>query len=331
MASKISWLLPAGVEEILPPRALQIEMFRRKIIDLFVQSGYELIMPPILEFSDTLGGQAHEELSEVSFSFDDRVSGKSISLRPDISAQASRIDAYRIQGKTKSKLCYVGDVVKSKSSQVISSRLTVQAGAEIFGDSSFESDIESIRLMISSLESIKIKNITLSIGHAGLINLILNYFNKLLPTKEEAIRSALSTKSTKDIKELITKNVSKKDVDLLLSITGLFGGKETLDNARRKLKELGTEAMVFIDYIENIVNEFKEDDIQIHIDLGEIQGFKYHNGLTFSAFIKEASYPLAKGGRYDGISKLDNPRPAVGFDLDLVAVSNFTDCDLNGR
>ena len=62
----------------------------------------------------------------------------------------------------------------------------------------------------------------------------------------------------------------------------------------------------------------------IHVDLGEVQGFKYHNGVVFSAYSNEAGYVLSKGGRYDGLRKADNEsRPAVGFDLDLIAVTNL--------
>jgi len=330
MASNIRWLLPEGVDEILPPRALQIERLRSRLVNLYVDSGYELIMPPILEFSDTLGGVAHDELSEVSFTFNDVLSGKNISLRPDISSQAARIDAYRMDSIATSKLCYVGDVIKSKSS-AIGSRLTVQAGAEIFGDSSIEADIECIELMITSLNSIGIQNITLSLGHAGLMNIVLNYFCKLIPGQEEEIRSALATKSSQDIKEISLGTVDQEDQNLLIAITELFGGKDTLKKAEKIFMRLGPSAESCISYMQNIISKLSIADTNIHIDLGEIQGFKYHNGLTFSTFIDKAGYPLSKGGRYDGISKLDDPRPAVGFDIDLVAASNFTNFDLNAR
>jgi ATP phosphoribosyltransferase regulatory subunit len=329
MTSKIKWLLPEGVDEILPPRALQIEKLRRRLVDLFTQNSYELIMPPIIEFSDTLGGEAHDELSEVSFTFRDSLSGKNISLRPDISSQASRIDAYRLDSEFNPKLCYVGDVIKSKSLVHSSSRLTVQAGAEIFGDATIDADLESIELMLSSLKTIGINDITLSLGHGGLINIIIDHYKKLLPGEEDSIRKALSTKSTKDIKEIVENKLDNDDMKMLLVITELFGGKEILAKAKLDLVKLGDKALAYLDDMENIVSRLDLDDVQIHIDLGEIQGFKYHTGLTFSAFIDDAGYPLSKGGRYDGISEMSDPRPAVGFDLDIVAVSKFTKYDLN--
>ncbi len=176
MASKIRWSLPEGVDELLPPKALQVEKLRRKLIDLYVSSGYEFIIPPLLELSETLGGEAHDEFKEYAFTFKDELTGKDLSLRPDISEQASRIDAYRMESKGTVKLCYVGDVVKRKVSKVLRSRTTIQAGAEIFGDSSIDADAESINLMIESLQSLGIKDLTLSLGHAGLVSIVLAQF-----------------------------------------------------------------------------------------------------------------------------------------------------------
>ncbi|MEK9902921.1 MAG: ATP phosphoribosyltransferase regulatory subunit, partial [Gammaproteobacteria bacterium] len=97
MSSKIRWSLPDGVDELLPPKALEVEMLRRKLIDSYLSSGYEFITPPLLELSETIGGEAHDEIKSHAFSFKDNLTGKNLSIRPDISEQASRIDAYRIQ------------------------------------------------------------------------------------------------------------------------------------------------------------------------------------------------------------------------------------------
>ena len=136
MSSKIRWSLPDGVDELLPPKAIEVERLRRELVDKYTSSGYEFIIPPLLELSETIGGEAHDEIQSHAFSFKDNLTGKNLSIRPDISEQASRIDAYRIQSDEVVKLCYAGEVVKSKASKVLRSRTTIQVGAEIFGDSS---------------------------------------------------------------------------------------------------------------------------------------------------------------------------------------------------
>ena len=167
MSSKIRWSLPDGVDELLPPKAIEVERLRRELVDKYTSSGYEFIIPPLLELSETIGGEAHDEIQSHAFSFKDNLTGKNLSIRPDISEQASRIDAYRIQSDQVVRLCYAGEVVKSKTSKVLRSRTTIQVGAEIFGDSSRESELESINLMLESLKIAGIDDTTLSLGHAG--------------------------------------------------------------------------------------------------------------------------------------------------------------------
>ena len=322
MSSKIRWSLPDGVDELLPPKALEVEMLRRKLIDSYLSSGYEFITPPLLELSETIGGEAHDEIKSHAFSFKDNLTGKNLSIRPDISEQASRIDAYRIQSNDTVRLCYAGEVVKSKSSKVLRSRTTIQVGAEIFGDSSKNAELESISLMLDSLEVAEVENITLSLGHAGLTASILQPFKKLGVEVFSNIEMALSKKSKSDLNNIISSD--HKNKGSLLALCDMYGTPEILSKAKDEFSYIEQSAS-YLEHLNSIVEDIdKKTEVNIHIDLGEIQGFKYHNGIVFSAYSDLASYVLAKGGRYDGLRKSsDQDRPAVGFDLDLIAVSNL--------
>ena len=322
MSSKIRWSLPDGVDELLPPKALEVEMLRRKLIDSYLSSGYEFITPPLLELSETIGGEAHDEIKSHAFSFKDNLTGKNLSIRPDISEQASRIDAYRIQSNDTVRLCYAGEVVKSKSSKVLRSRTTIQVGAEIFGDSSKNAELESISLMLDSLEVAEVKNITLSLGHAGLTASILQPFKKLGVEVFSNVEMALSKKSKSDLNNIISND--HKNKSSLLALCDMYGTPEILSKAKDEFSYIEQSAS-YLEHLNSIVEDIdKKTEVNIHIDLGEIQGFKYHNGIVFSAYSDLASYVLAKGGRYDGLRKSsDHDRPAVGFDLDLIAVSNL--------
>ena len=322
MSSKIRWSLPDGVDELLPPKALEVEMLRRKLIDSYLSSGYEFITPPLLELSETIGGEAHDEIKSHAFSFKDNLTGKNLSIRPDISEQASRIDAYRIQSNDTVRLCYAGEVVKSKSSKVLRSRTTIQVGAEIFGDSSKNAELESISLMLDSLEVAEVENITLSLGHAGLTASILQPFKKLGVEVFSNIEMALSKKSKSDLNNIISND--HKNKSSLLALCDMYGTPEILSKAKDEFSHIEQSAS-YLEHLNSIVEDIdKKTEVNIHIDLGEIQGFKYHNGIVFSAYSDLASYVLAKGGRYDGLRKSsDHDRPAVGFDLDLIAVSNL--------
>ena len=322
MDSKIRWSLPDGVDELLPPKALEVEILRRKLIDSYLASNYELIIPPILELSETIGGEAHEEIKSNAFSFKDNLTGKDLSIRPDISEQASRIDAFRIKSNDIVKLCYAGEVAKSKSSKVLRSRTTIQVGAEIFGDSSLASEIESVDLMLQSLRLAKVKNITLSLGHAGFTASILKLFTNLPEEEFAQIEMALSKKSKSDIERVVSDSNQYKNS--LLSLCDLYGDLDVINLAREEFSYLD-KTKIYLDNLEKFTNYLKEkENVSLHIDLCEVQGFKYHNGIVFSAYTDSVGYVLAKGGRYDGLRKSsDQDRPAVGFDLDLIAVSNL--------
>ena len=323
MTSKVRWSLPDGVDELLAPRALEVEKLRRKLIDLYVASNYEFIIPPLLELSETLGGEAHDEISSYAFSFLDDLTGKKLSIRPDISEQASRIDAYRIASKDVIRLCYAGDVVKKRTSKVLRSRTTIQVGAEIFGDSSIESDLESINLMIKSLQEVGLKDITLSLGHAGFTAAVMSLFQDLNDSAFSQLEEALTRKSKSDISSIIPSD--HKDFNLIMDLCDMYGSGDIIEEAKEIFKELGNEVIGYLEHLTEIVNTLDLDQsIKVHIDIGEVQGFKYHNGIVFSAYSGSVGYALAKGGRYDGLRKADDDdRPAIGFDLDLIAVSNI--------
>ena len=323
MNSKVRWSLPDGVDELLAPKALEVEKLRRKLIDLYVASNYEFIIPPLLELSESIGGEAHDEISSYAFSFLDDLTGKNLSIRPDISEQASRIDAYRISSKDVIRLCYAGDVVKKRTSKVLRSRTTIQVGAEIFGDSSIDSDLESINLMIQSLQEVGLKDITLSLGHAGFTAAILSLFKDLDNSIFARLEEALIKKSKSDIANIIPSD--NQNLSLLIDLCDMYGSEEIIDKAKNTYKELGTNVIGCLDHLSLIIQKFNFDkSVKVHVDIGEVQGFKYHNGIVFSAYSGSAGYALAKGGRYDGLRKTeDEDRPAIGFDLDLIAVSNI--------
>ena len=323
MTSKVRWSLPDGVDELLAPKALEVEKLRRKLIDLYVASNYEFIIPPLLELSETLGGEAHDEISSYAFSFQDDLTGKKLSIRPDISEQASRIDAYRIASKDVIRLCYAGDVVKKRTSKVLRSRTTIQVGAEIFGDSSIESDLESINLMVKSLQEVGLKDITLSLGHAGFTAAVMSLFQDLNDSAFSQLEEALTRKSKSDISNIIPSD--HKGLNLIMDLCDMYGSGDIIEKAKEIYKELGDEVIGCLEHLTEILDALDLDQsIKVHVDIGEVQGFKYHNGIVFSAYSGSVGYALAKGGRYDGLRKAeDDDRPAIGFDLDLIAVSNI--------
>ena len=252
----------------------------------------------------------------------DRLSSEEVSIRPDMSEQAARIDAYRIKSSESVRLCYAGNVLKSKASPINRSRSTIQVGAEIFGDASIEAEIESILLMIESLKILGLQDITLSLGLSNVTSLVLEKF-KALGVDETTLNKALARKSKSDLLE-ITKGLDKDYIDLVVNLSTLYGDEGIIEEAKLKLALILPNIEDELERLKKMIKKLKKETVNIHIDLVETLGFKYHTGIVFAAYADKAGHALAKGGRYDGLSHSNNqPRPAVGFDLDLLAVTNL--------
>ena len=75
-----AWLLPEYIEDILPAEAARIERLRRAVLDLFAVHGYELVMPPLLEYVESLS-LARDQLYLQTFKLLDHLSGRTLGLR----------------------------------------------------------------------------------------------------------------------------------------------------------------------------------------------------------------------------------------------------------
>jgi ATP phosphoribosyltransferase regulatory subunit len=177
--------------------------------------------------------------------------------------------------------------------------------------------------MIKSLQEVGLKDITLSLGHAGFTAAVMSLFQDLNDSAFSQLEEALTRKSKSDISSIIPSD--HKDFNLIMDLCDMYGSGDIIEEAKEIFKELGNEVIGYLEHLTEIVNTLDLDQsIKVHIDIGEVQGFKYHNGIVFSAYSGSAGYALAKGGRYDGLRKADDDdRPAIGFDLDLIAVSNI--------
>ena len=91
------WLLPDGIEEILPPDAQVHEQLRRQLLDLYRSWGYELVMPPFIEYLESLLIGAGHDLDLKTFKVTDQLTGRMMGIRADITPQVARIDAHALR------------------------------------------------------------------------------------------------------------------------------------------------------------------------------------------------------------------------------------------
>jgi ATP phosphoribosyltransferase regulatory subunit len=314
------WLLPDGVDEILPPRANQLEILRRDVLDLYRTWGYDLIKTPLIEFLDSLLIVPSQELQLSTFNIVDQLSGKSMGVRADISSQAARIDAHVLQQQGPTRLCYADSVLRTRPRGHLGSRSPQLIGAELYGHSGVASDIEVIGLLLQTLTIAGIRKPMLALGHSRITRTLLQAA-ALDEDNEERLFNALQNKATADISKLLDKLPLVPHLkECLALLPTLHGDSRVLEQAGTLFSDIDPALPAALQELQAIsaalVQAFPEQ--QLHFDLCELRGYDYHTGVIFSAYVAGHGEAIANGGRYDAIGAVfGRARAATGFDADL--------------
>lgn len=318
--SKDSWLLPEGIEEVLPPRAEFLEAQRRRILDLYRGWGYELVMPPFIEYVESLFvGTAHD-LDLQTFKLTDQLNGRMMGVRADITPQVARIDAHQLRRETPTRLCYMGTVLHTRPDGFGASRAPLQIGLELYGHAGVESDVEVFRLMVETLRSCEIDQAYFDLGHVGIFRGLARQAN-LSAEHEVELFDALQRKAMPEIQVMLAQWQLTPDIaGMLEALAGLNGGEDVLGRADKVLAKASPDVRAALDNLRQMAALIKQviPGISLHYDLAELRGYHYHTGVVFAAFVPGKGTAIAQGGRYDGIGRaFGNARPATGFSTDL--------------
>ena len=314
------WLLPEGVAEQLPPQAWQLELLRRRVLDLYRSWGYEFIMPPLIEFLNSLLIETGDDLDLDTFKITDQLSGRLMGLRADITPQAARIDAHHMKTDQPVRLCYLGDVVHTRPDGYFNSRIPLQLGVELYGHGGIESDVEVLQLMLATLHTCGIKDPHIDLGHVGIYRGLTKQAN--LNAQQEAILfDALQRKARSEIGQLLDSfSIQDAMKQMLAALADLNGDIGVLEKAQAVLAGASESVRLALQDLVGIANAFKRSwaDIPLHFDLAELRGYHYQTGVVFAAFVAGHGQEIARGGRYDEIgSVFGRARAATGFSADL--------------
>ncbi|RZO72492.1 MAG: ATP phosphoribosyltransferase regulatory subunit [OM182 bacterium] len=314
------WRLPRGVDEVLPPLAWELELLRRRALDVLVSWGFDYIEPPVVEFLDSLLVGSGEDLDLQTLKVVDQVSGRQLGLRADMTSQAVRIDAHSRPKAGVQRLCYAGPVVFANPQTGAQSRVPFKAGAEIFGSASLAADAEVVALMLEVLKQAQVEKPVLLLGHMGIY---LGLAGRLLETGElaeddaPALFESIQRKGESDIRNLL----GNSSTALMMSaLPNLMGGREVISQAAQVLEKAPEGVQTAIAELDELAATIAErhPDVDLRIDVAELSGYGYHNGPVFAVYHPRHGRALAQGGRYDGIGKIfGRGRPATGFDIDL--------------
>ena len=314
------WLLPEGMDELVPPESLRLERMRRSLLDLFARWGYEIVTPPFIEYLESLLTGTGEDLELHTFKLIDQLTGRMMGVRADMTPQVARIDARRLRRDGPSRLCYVGTVLHTLPEGISGGRSPVQIGAELYGHAGWESDCEIVCLMLEALELSGVGPVHLDMGHVGLFRALAR--RAALPHEREiALHEALQRKAGAEVRELLDAwDVEAECADALIGLVDLDGDPSILERAGPVLRYGGAEVERGLTDLSALVRAVRarRPDLELHVDLAELRGYRYHTGFVFAAFVPGYGREVARGGRYDEIGGVfGRARPATGFSADL--------------
>ena len=318
VSKRDSWLLPDGIDEVLPEQARFIEKSRRELLDLYNSWGYDLVIPPMVEFSESLLSGFGSDLDLVTFKLTDQLSGRMMGIRADITPQAARIDAHSLNRQGPSRLCYAGTVLQTKPRAPLESRTPISIGVELFGEAGIGADIEVIELFLKTLETAGIDEVHLDIGHVDILRGLL-VGSKLSNIQETELFELLQRKANAELDAWIAENIAdSKLAGWLKSLPALSGSVDVLAEARSRLAGAPEPVIAALDQLNKIVDALSNQSVTIYLDLGDLAGYRYHTGIVFAAYKQGYGKALGNGGRYDNIGEaFGRARTATGFAFDL--------------
>ena len=333
MSINDNWLLPEGIEEVLPPEAWRLECARRELLDLYARWGYQLIMPPLIEYLESLLTGSGNDLDLHTFKITDQLSGRQMGLRADMTPQAARIDAHPLHTDVPSRLCYIGTVLHTRTDGIGGTRSPLQVGAELFGHAGPASDVEIMSLVLETLSLMEIPDARLDLGHVGIFR-GLAHDAGLSRTQENVLFDALQRKAVTEIGELLSESVADSACrQRLAALAALNGDADVLVHAREVLAGAGSGVFDALDNLQVIAERLQQRHVglELHYDLGELRGYAYKTGMVFAVFVPGYGQEIARGGRYDAIGEVfGRARPATGFSSDLKTLMNISQRDFSG-
>ncbi|MCU0764696.1 MAG: ATP phosphoribosyltransferase regulatory subunit [Burkholderiaceae bacterium] len=309
------WLLPEGISDVLPSEALFLEQLRRSALDLYRGYGYELVVPPLLEYTESLLTGVGADLDLRTLKLVDQVSGRLLGLRADITPQVARIDAHILNRAGVVRLCYAASVLHARPLHPLATREPFVVGAELFGHPSVAADAEVLELAVRSLAAAQVQGLRFDLGHTRILRALLDIDPAAQPMAEDIV-AALSAKDAAALAPLADE-LARPARQALRALMRLHGDERVLAAARADLPAVPA-VLAALDELQHLVATLARLGMPINIDLADLHGFRYHTGATFAAYAAGWPVALARGGRYDDIGRaFGRARPATGFSIDL--------------
>ncbi len=312
-----AWLLPEHIADVLPSEARRIEELRRVFLDVARSHGYELVMPPLLEYLESLLTGAGSALDLRTFKLVDQLSGRTMGVRADATPQVARIDAHLLNRAGVARLCYCGPVLHTVPSGLHATREPLQFGAEIYGHAGLEADLEIQELALFGLDRLGLDQPMIDLADARIVRALVRGI-ELDAHALDGVYAALAAKDGTALSAL-TQGFPDTARRGLLALTRLYGGADVLQAAATQLPDLPAirDALRDLGWLaEHLARAHPRS--RVGFDLADLSGYAYYSGARFAIYAGGCADSLVRGGRYDEVGAVfGRNRPAVGFSTDL--------------
>jgi len=310
-----AWVLPDHLADALPAEARRIEELRRLWLDAARSFGYELVMPPMLEHIESLLSGTGSALDLQTFKLVDQLSGRTLGLRADTTPQVARIDAHLLNRSGLTRLCYCGPVLHTRPEGPFASREPLQLGAELYGHSGLEADLEVLELAIQGLRQAGLNDLVIDLGDARILPAVLSD-QDISDEHQSALVAALVAK---DESALLALSGHLPDTirQALMFLLKAYGDARVLSQAEQALSAwpLALQAIQDLRWLSGQLQQ------SVMFDLADARGYAYYSGIRFAIYVPKLHEALLRGGRYDEVGAVfGRRRAAVGFSLDLKAL-----------
>jgi len=307
------WLLPESLADILPAEARRIEELRRLLLDLYRTYGYELVMPPLVEYLDSLLSASRGDLELQTFKLVDQMSGRSLGIRADMTPQVTRIDAHLLNRAGTTRLCYCGSVLHTLPRGLWATREPLQIGAELYGHAGPEADIEILQLALESVRRAGVADYRIDLSHLDVVRALLET-DPAAAARADEIFGLLREKDIPGLAAL-SPGLAPATAQALQVLPTLYGELDVLEKARAALPALPRISQA-LDMLASLAKALP--GVDIGIDLADVRSFNYHTGVVFAVYCGGWPNAVVRGGRYDDVGRVfGRARPATGFSLDL--------------
>lgn len=308
--------IPAGMRDWLPPEAGEKRALINSLLKNIALWGYQELSTPLLEYYQVLSKGEATSGPDNLYKLIER-DGSILALRPEMTIPIARIIGCKMPGNPPWRLMYGEEVFRYELVQAGRQRGFSQVGVELIGEKGPEADSEVLAMAISSLKCIGLDKFTVSLGHMGVLNGLLDSLSWEKPLLDE-LRNLILEKDFVGLHQLL--DSAGLDDYQKVGMLDLLTQPLSATDLKELISRFSGEIQAALLEISNVIEVLDIYGLSkyIQVDLSTLRSQDYYTGMVFEIYTAGIGYPIGGGGRYDNLlCQFGHDYPATGFALGI--------------